>query len=82
MLFFSDFNFPSKKLSAQQRLSRRRSESPAPSKLLLTPDTSRRPSNSSLENEPPEEHCDVNDGIEIMTDQEDVDEDEDINVED
>ena len=29
-----------------------------------------------------EEQCDVNDGIEIMMDQEDVDEDEDINVED
>ena len=70
---------------AQQRLSRRRSESPAPSKLLQTPETSRRPSNTSLENEPPEENCQDNDGIETMTDQDDAEQDDsdhDINVED
>lgn len=84
-MFLSYFNIGNI-VSAQQRLSRRRSESPAPSKLLQTPETSRRPSNTSLENQPPEEHChDIDDGIETMTDQEDADQDDsdpDINVED
>ena len=64
-------------VSAQQRLARRRSESPAPSKLLLTPDISRHPSNSSLENEPLEDDRDSNEEIKTIDH-----EDEDINVED
>ena len=69
--------------SAQGRLSRRRSESPAPSKLLLSPDISRHPSNSSLENEPLDEDCNVNDDLETM-DHDNVEEEEEfeINVED
>ena len=61
-------------------MARRRSESPAPSKLLLTPDISRHPSNSSLENEPLEDDCEEINTIDH--EDEDEDEDEDINVED
>ena len=57
-------------------MARRRSESPAPSKLLLSPDISRHPSNSSLENEPPEEECGDNENTETIDQEE-----EDINVE-
>lgn len=84
-MFLSYFNIGNI-VSAQQRISRRRSESPAPSKLLQTPETSRRPSNTSLENQTPEEHSQDIDGT--MTDQEDQedadldDSDPDINVED
>lgn len=55
---------------AQQRLTRRRSESPAPSKLLLSPDISRHPSNSSLENEQPEEEFGDNENTETIDQEE------------